>query len=214
MKIFSPVVVGDVQQAGSSLESPQTLHSVTVEEKDLISKLGLRADGSLTVQGIPVDKAAGSVSASVVSELPTEGLYTGLKCIVENIGTFIWDGCKDRWVQVRLEENAYDIVLSVYDGYAEGEVVCSATIPRAVRLADNLRGTVVVTPDANPVAEFELYLDSYLLATITFNGTQVAEISGLPEGAIVDVGESLHMKSVSGVLSQLTLALKAELLSA
>jgi len=214
MKIYSPVFSGSMKEASSSSSDPKPLALISEEDKALLDTLNVRGDGALTVNGVPVDKASGLVSGVVVDFLPTEGLFPGLKCIMPNSGTYYFDARRQRWVQVESFENAYDIALYAFDGYDLGEVVCSVPIPRAAKLPAQLVGSAAKSSDATSSATFELYLESDLIGTVTFDQSESATISGLDDIVFIQSGEMLTLKSVTGTLSDVSVVLKAELLSA
>lgn len=214
MKIFSPVFSGEMKEANSSSSAPKPLALISEEDKALLDTLDVRDDGALTINGVPVDKASGVISGVVVDSLPTEGLFPGLKCIVPNVGTYYYDARRHRWVQVESFENAYDIALYAFDGYDLGEVVCSVPIPRAAKLPAQLVGTAAKSSDATAIATFELYLETDLIGTVTFDQSGSASIVGLDDIVFIKSGEMLTLKSVTGTLSDVSVVLKAELLSA
>jgi hypothetical protein len=214
MKIFSPVFSGDMKEANSSASDPQPLALLSGDEKALIDKMSVRDDGALTVDGIPVDRASGAVGGVVVDALPTDGLFPGMKCIVPNVGTYYYDARRHRWVQVESFENAYDIALYAFDGYDLGSVICSVPIPRAAKLPINLVGSAAKSSDQTAIAQFELYLETDVIGTVTFDQSGTGKVEGLQDFVFIKSGEMLTLKSVTGTLDDVSVVLKAELLSA
>lgn len=150
------------------------------------------------------------------TSLPTTDLYNGRKFTVLDDGTYYYDTRLVRWVKATQNYNPYDIGFSVSGAVDVGEAICTFMCPRSLRVSKSFNGCTAYHSSLPTDAVLELHLDSALVAVITFTAVSGNKVgvwsSTLTNDLMVSAGQTIELRSVSGIVQDLNVVVSAELL--
>lgn len=192
-------------------------HIETIDDNQLVIYFNTPVAGRAVIVA-PVDKQeSGPTLVSDYGQvLPTTDLYNGRKFTIPSDGTYHYDERLGRWVKATPSLNAYDIGFSVTGSYDVGDQVGAFVCPRSLRIPKDFKNSTAYHGSLPTDAVLELYLDQGKVATLTFT-----QISGKAVGVwsstlafdlLVSVNQTIELKSVSGIVTDLNVIISAELL--